>query len=212
MLKLAALTSLLKSAPIVPVLTVARISDAAPLARALVAGGITAAEITLRTDAALDAIRAMKQAAPDLAVGAGTVLTEGDVSAVERAGADFIVTPGTSPALIAALLQTDLIVIPGISSASEAMARLEEGFGVQKFFPAEAAGGAPFLKSLAGPLPQIRFMPTGGISAATAPTYLALPNVVAIGGSWIASNADIAAADWAGITARAAAACRLATA
>ncbi|MEM9226190.1 MAG: bifunctional 4-hydroxy-2-oxoglutarate aldolase/2-dehydro-3-deoxy-phosphogluconate aldolase [Pseudomonadota bacterium] len=197
------------SAPIVPVITIEDVAHAGPLAAALKAGGLCSAEITLRTPAGLEAISQMKKAEPSLLVGAGTVLSEGDVDAAVKAGADFLVTPGAGPELLEALGQLDGVILPGVSTASEAMTRFEQGYGVLKFFPAEAAGGAPFLKSLAGPLPHIDFMPTGGVKPDNAGAYLSLPNVIAAGGSWIASTADMAAGDWAGIEAKARAASQL---
>ncbi|WP_084418204.1 bifunctional 4-hydroxy-2-oxoglutarate aldolase/2-dehydro-3-deoxy-phosphogluconate aldolase [Henriciella litoralis] len=187
-------------APIVPVLTVQDVAYAAPLADALIKGGLTSVEVTLRTPAALEVIRIMGDMDNDLLVGAGTIISEGDVDAALKAGSDFLVTPGTSPLLLEALSNHDGVILPGISSASEAMARFDEGYGVMKFFPAEASGGASFLKSLAGPLPHMDFMPTGGITPKNAADYLALPNVIAIGGSWIATPADMANGDWDAIT------------
>lgn len=187
-------------APIVPVLTVETVEEAAPLADALMRGGLTTLEVTLRTPAALEALTEMKSAAPDLLVGAGTILSEGDIDAAMKAGADFLVTPGLSPSLAAAVIEQDTVTLPGVSTASEAMTRFDEGFAFLKFFPAEAAGGVPFLKSLAGPLSHLDFMPTGGITAALAKTYLSLPNVPAIGGSWMAPTADVEARAWDKIT------------
>lgn len=203
MIDFATFRNALANAPIVPVLTVEAVEYAAPLAAALKAGGLASAEITMRSAVALEVIDEMKRAEPSLLVGAGTVLTEGDVDAALKAGSDFLVTPGTSPDLRKALAYHNGVVIPGISTASEAMARFEEGFGVLKFFPAEATGGANFLKSLSGPLPHIDFMPTGGLKPHNVGDYLALPNVIAAGGTWIASSADMAAGDWAGIETRA---------
>ena len=205
-----ALRSALHRAPVVPVLTVQDAETAGPLAEALARGGLTAIEVTLRTPAALDAIKEMKRAAPSLLVGAGTILSEGDVDAAAKAGADFLVTPGLSPALASALIERDLIALPGVSTASEAMARFEEGFALLKFFPAEAAGGLAFLKALNGPLPHLDFMPTGGITPQSAPDYLAMPNVLAVGGSWIASGSDIAKSDWVAIEDKAHAAAAMA--
>jgi 2-dehydro-3-deoxyphosphogluconate aldolase/(4S)-4-hydroxy-2-oxoglutarate aldolase len=166
-------------------------------------------EVTLRTPAALDAIVAMRAAAPGLAVGAGTLLTPADVDAAVAAGADFLVSPGTTPALAQAFLASGLPSLPGVATASEAIARRAEGFAELKFFPAEAIGGTALLKSWLGPLPDLAFCPTGGISPAKATDYLALANVACIGGSWIASEASMDAQDWAGIEARAAAAAGL---
>ena len=203
MISFATFRNALAGAPIVPVLTVEKVEHAAPLANALIAGGLSSAEITLRTPAGLAVIAEMKQAEPSLLVGAGTVLTEGDVDAALKAGSDFLVTPGTSPDLLKALTDHDGVILPGVSTASEAMARFEEGYGVLKFFPAEAAGGASFLKALSGPLPHIDFMPTGGLKPHNAGDYLALPNVIAAGGTWIAPADDMAAGDWGAIEARA---------
>lgn len=192
-----------RHAGVVPVLTVDDAASAVSLARALTAGGLDVMEITLRTSAALDAISAIAASDVDCLIGAGTIVTEGDVDAAGKAGAQFLVTPGTPGSLVPSLLDYPGPVIPGVSTVGEAMTLHEAGFGVLKFFPAEPAGGAPFLKALAGPLPDIMFMPTGGIRPATFGAYLALPNVLAVGGSWIASAADMSAGHWADIEARA---------
>ncbi len=199
MINLATFREALHGAPIVPVLTVTQVEHAAPLASTLMKGGLRSAEVTLRTPIALKVIEEMKQAEPDLIVGAGTICSEGDVDAALKAGADFLVSPGTAPELLKALAYHDGVILPGVATASEAMARFEEGFGVQKFFPAEASGGANFLSSLAGPLPHIDFMPTGVVKPHNAPDYLRLPNVIAAGGTWIASPQEMEAGDWAGI-------------
>ncbi|RIJ16074.1 bifunctional 4-hydroxy-2-oxoglutarate aldolase/2-dehydro-3-deoxy-phosphogluconate aldolase [Henriciella mobilis] len=193
----------IEKAPIVPVLTVYEADHAEPLAEALAKGGLTAVEVTLRTPAALDVIRIMGEAQPDLLVGAGTIISEGDVDAALKAGSDFLVTPGTSPLLLDALGNHDGVILPGVSTTSEAMARFDEGYGVMKFFPAEAAGGANFLKSLSGPLPHMDFMPTGGITPRNAGDYLSLPNVIAVGGSWLATKDEMAKGDWAAIVEKA---------
>lgn len=203
MIDTASLAARARKAGIVPVLTVRDAGAAVPLARALAAGGLDVLEITLRTEAALKAIRAIADSNVDCIIGAGTILSEGDVDAAYKAGAQFLVTPGTPASLVPALLAFDGPVLPGVSTASEAMARYEDGFAVQKFFPAEPAGGAPFLKGLQGPLPGISFMPTGGIRADTMGAYLALRNVVAVGGSWIATDEDIEACNWGAIEAQA---------
>ncbi|MEQ9526937.1 MAG: bifunctional 4-hydroxy-2-oxoglutarate aldolase/2-dehydro-3-deoxy-phosphogluconate aldolase [Parvibaculaceae bacterium] len=203
MKNMTAFRSAIEAAPIVPVLTVFDEDHAEPLAEALIKGGITSAEITLRTPAALEVIRRMSDAFKDFLVGAGTIISEGDVDAALKAGSDFLVTPGTSPLLLEALGNHDGIILPGVATASEAMARFDEGYGVMKFFPAEAAGGANFLKSLAGPLPHMDFMPTGGITPKNATDYLSLPNVIAVGGSWIATKDEMAKGDWAAITEKA---------
>lgn len=193
--------SRLRTARIVPVLTIDRIEDAEPMALALKAGGLAALEVTLRTPAALEAIAVMKAATPDLLVGAGTILSEGDIDAALLAGADFLVSPGASPSLIAALLDRDTISIPGVATPTEAMTRFDEGFDILKLFPAVPVGGVKLLKSIAGPMPHLDFMPTGGISAETAPDFLALPSVVAVGGSWLTPKQSVEAGDWQQITA-----------
>ncbi len=194
---------LLKSAKIIPVLELERLEDAGPLARALFAGGLKVVELTLRTSAAIAGIGAMRKAAPGLAVGMGSIRTAEDVARSIDAGAEFLVSPGASPALLAAMAKSGANALPGIASVSEAMTAAEAGFTAMKFFPAEAVGGVPFLKSIAGPLPSIRFCPTGGISADRAPAYLQLPNVLCIGGSWIATREHIANRDWSAIEANA---------
>ena len=199
----------IEKAPIVPVLTVYEADHAEPLAEALVRGGLSSVEITLRTPAALEVIRRMGAVSDELIVGAGTIISEGDVDAALKAGSDFLVTPGMSPLLLDALSSHGGIILPGIATASEAMARFDEGFGVMKFFPAEAAGGAKFLKSLAGPLPHMDFMPTGGITPQNAADYLSLPNVIAVGGSWIATREEMAAGDWDAVAQKAADAVRI---
>ena len=187
------------AAPVIPVLTIDRVEDAQPLARALVAGGLPALEITLRTDAALEAIAAIAEVEGAM-VGVGTLLTPAQVQDAKAAGAIFGVSPGATPSLIAATLEFDLPLLPGAATATEAMRLLEQGFIFQKFFPAEAAGGAPALGSMAGPLPQITFCPTGGVTPENAKTYLALPNTLCVGGSWIAPKALVAAGAWGEIT------------
>ncbi|MEC7290247.1 MAG: bifunctional 4-hydroxy-2-oxoglutarate aldolase/2-dehydro-3-deoxy-phosphogluconate aldolase [Pseudomonadota bacterium] len=202
MINFATFREALHGAPIVPVLTVPAVEHAAPLATALIEGGLRSAEVTLRTPVGLKVIEEMKNAQPDLIVGAGTICSEGDVDAALKAGADFLVSPGASPDLLKALSAHDGVILPGVATASEAMTRFEEGFGVQKFFPAEASGGANFLKSLAGPLPHIDFMPTGGVKPHNAMDYLSLPNVIAAGGTWIALPEEMDAGDWTGIEAK----------
>lgn len=186
-------------APVVPVLVVEDISHARPLAEALVAGGLPALEVTLRTPCALEAIRRMAEV-PGGQVGAGTLLTRADVKAAKDAGATFGVSPGATPALIDAACEFGLPLLPGAVTATEIMALLEKGYTVQKFFPAEQSGGAAFLKSIGGPLPQVSFCPTGGIGLKTAPDYLSLGNILCVGGSWIAPRDAMAAGDWARIT------------
>ena len=195
-------------APVVPVLVIDRVEDAAPLARALVAGGLPALEVTLRTPAALDAIRAMAQV-PGGVVGAGTLLTPEDVRAAKAAGATFGVSPGATDRLLAACAEADLPLLPGAATATEVMALLEKGYTVQKFFPAEASGGAPALASIGAPIPQVRFCPTGGIGPKNVADYLSLANVMCVGGSWVAPKDRIAAGDWAAVTALASGAAAL---
>ncbi len=187
-------------APVVPVLVIDDLAHAAPLAQALVAGGLPALEVTLRTPCALDAIRAMSQV-PGGVVGAGTLLTPADVKAAKAAGATFGVSPGATDRLIAACEEEGLPLLPGAATASEIMVLLEKGYTVQKFFPAEQAGGAAYLKSIGSPIPQVKFCPTGGISLKIAPDYLSLKNILCVGGSWVAPKDAMAKGDWATITA-----------
>lgn len=187
------------AAPVIPVLTIDRVEDAQPLARALVAGGLPALEITLRTAAAMEAIAAVSEVEGAMA-GVGTLLTAAQIRDAKSAGATFGVSPGATHSLIEAAREYDLPLLPGAATATEAMRLLEQGFVFQKFFPAEAAGGAPALGSMAGPLPQITFCPTGGVTPENAKTYLALPNTRCVGGSWIAPKALIDAGDWDQIT------------
>ncbi|MEU9985452.1 bifunctional 4-hydroxy-2-oxoglutarate aldolase/2-dehydro-3-deoxy-phosphogluconate aldolase [Streptomyces sp. NPDC048045] len=189
--------SVLDLAPVVPVVVVPDAAVAVPLARALVAGGLPAIEVTLRTPAALDAIRAIADEVPDAVVGAGTVITPEQVARCVAAGARFLVSPGWTVALLEAMRGSGVPFLPGVSTTSEVVALLERGVREMKFFPAQAAGGTAYLKSLAGPLPQARFCPTGGIGPATAPEYLSLPNVGCVGGSWMAPADAVAAGDWA---------------
>ncbi|MFJ6928322.1 bifunctional 4-hydroxy-2-oxoglutarate aldolase/2-dehydro-3-deoxy-phosphogluconate aldolase [Streptomyces nigra] len=191
------MTSVLDLAPVVPVVVVDDPSDAVPLARALVAGGLRAIEVTLRTPGALDAIRAVADAVPEAVVGAGTVLTPEQVTRSVEAGARFLVSPGWTHSLLDAMRASGVPYLPGVSTASEVLALLERGVRELKFFPAEAAGGTAYLKSLYGPLPQVRFCPTGGIGPGSAPDYLALPNVACVGGSWMLPADAVAARDWA---------------
>jgi len=186
----------LDGVPVIPVLEFASVDEALHVCEALVAGGLPVLEITLRTPVALDAIRAVAAALPQACVGAGTVLNAGQLKAVREAGAQFAVSPGLTPALAVAAQGEGIALLPGVATASEAMAALEAGFSFLKFFPAEAAGGVPMLKSLYGPFGQLRFCPTGGINAAKAPDYLALPNVVCVGGSWVVPKDAVAAGDW----------------
>jgi 2-dehydro-3-deoxyphosphogluconate aldolase/(4S)-4-hydroxy-2-oxoglutarate aldolase len=186
----------LSRAPVVPVLSIARVEDAVPLARALVDGGLPVLEVTLRTDAAIGAIRAIHEQVPGASVGAGTVLSARDLSAIEAAGAGFAISPGATDALYAAASDARIPLLPGIATASELMHGLELGYQRFKFFPAESSGGIAALKSFAGPFAQAKFCPTGGIDAAKAPAYLALPNVITVGGSWMVPADALAAGDW----------------
>lgn len=195
--------------PVIPVVTLENARDVAPLARALLAGGVRIVEITLRTRAALDAIRAVASEVPDVIVGAGTVLAPPDIAQAVDAGARFLVTPGTPASLASALRDAPVPVLPGCATVSEAMTLAALGFSVLKFFPAEPSGGVRWLRSVAEPLPHIRFCPTGGVNGDNAAAYLALRNVIAVGGSWIAPAQAIAAGDFKAITARAAAALSL---
>lgn len=189
-------------APVIPVIVIRDAARAADLARALVSGGLPVLEVTLRSDAALDAIRAMAGVEGG-EVGAGTVLTPDDAKRARDAGAKFAVSPGLTDRLIAACEDLELPLLPGAVTASEVMRAADAGFDMLKFFPAEAVGGAPVLKSLAGPLPKVSFCPTGGVSPGNAGSYLSLPNVVCVGGSWIPTDADVAAGNWSAIEDRA---------
>jgi 2-dehydro-3-deoxyphosphogluconate aldolase/(4S)-4-hydroxy-2-oxoglutarate aldolase len=177
--------SLLDISPVVPVVVIDDRATAVPIAQALLSGGVGIIEVTLRTRAALGAIERIAAEVPGIVVGAGTVTTPELAAAAARAGARFLVTPGSTDRVLDAAAATGLPTLPGAATVSEAMRLAERGFTELKFFPAEAAGGVPYLKSIAGPLPDLRFCPTGGISAATAPTYLALRNVGCVGGSWL---------------------------
>jgi len=195
------LETTMRLAPVIPVVVIEDARSAVPMARALVAGGIPAIEVTLRTPAALEAIRAIAAEVEGAVVGVGTVLSREDLHAAERAGARFAVSPGVSPGLLAAAEDCALPLLPGAATASELMALLERGYRHLKFFPAVPAGGAKLLAAWAGPLPQLRFCPTGGISLASAPDFLALKNVLCVGGSWLTPADKLAAGDWAGIEA-----------
>jgi 2-dehydro-3-deoxyphosphogluconate aldolase/(4S)-4-hydroxy-2-oxoglutarate aldolase len=183
-------------APVIPVLTIERVEDALPLCRALVDNGLPVLEVTLRTACALEAIAVLARELPDACVGAGTVLSAADLARVAGAGAAFAISPGATDALYAAAKAGDTPLIPGIATASELMRGLEHGWRRFKFFPAEASGGTAALKGFAGPLPMARFCPTGGIDAAKAPAYLALPNVACVGGSWMLPGDALQARDW----------------
>lgn len=194
---------ILKLGPVMPVIVIDSADQAEPLADALLAGGIRTAEITLRTPAAIKAIEKMARNCPDITVGAGTVRTARDAQIAADAGSRFVVSPGTTSSILEGCQSAGLPLLPGAASVSEMMALAEQGYSVQKFFPANAAGGISFIKSLSSPLPDLTFCPTGGITEITAPDWLALPNIVCVGGSWIAPQALIESGDFAKITNRA---------
>ncbi len=193
------LAEILALAPVIPVVIVDDVRHAVPMARALVAGGIRSIEVTLRTDAALEAIRAIAAEVEGAVVGVGTVLDATQLEAARQAGARFAVSPGMSPYLLDAAEDNALPLLPGAATASEAMSLLERGYRHQKFFPAVPAGGYTLLGAWASPLPQIRFCPTGGISLTNAADFLALRNVICVGGSWLTPADKLAASDWAAI-------------
>jgi 2-dehydro-3-deoxyphosphogluconate aldolase/(4S)-4-hydroxy-2-oxoglutarate aldolase len=195
------LAVLLRQATVIPVLTIERLDDAVPLARALVAGGVRVLEVTLRTPVAIEAAKAIIAEVPDAIVGIGTILNADDLARAEGVGARFGISPGATPELLKAASESGLPFAPGIATASELMQALAHGFGLVKFFPAEQSGGIKALRALAGPFPDARFCPTGGIGEANAAAWLAEPNVVAVGGSWLCSAVDIRSGNWAGITA-----------
>jgi 2-dehydro-3-deoxyphosphogluconate aldolase/(4S)-4-hydroxy-2-oxoglutarate aldolase len=203
------LESLLRRAPVVPVVIIDDVKHAVPLARALVAGGLPLIEVTLRTPAGLDCIRAIAQEVPEAVAGAGTILNARDFENAVAAGAQFAVSPGTTDALLDAVQDHEVKLLPGIATASEAMRLIARGYQFAKCYPAEQSGGAAFLSAIASPLPQLRFCPTGGVTLANAPSYLKLPNVICVGGSWMVNRATIAAEDWSAITEAAAQAAAL---
>lgn len=182
--------------PVIPVIVIDDPDQAVPLATALYRGGLKVLEVTLRTEYGLQAIADIGQALPDAVVGAGTVITSDDVKNARQAGARFLVSPGCTPRLLASAQAEDIALLPGVNTPSEAMLLLEQGLRHLKFFPAEAAGGVAMLKSIAGPLPQLRFCPTGGINPQNAASYLDLPNVACVGGTWMLDKRAIAAGDW----------------
>lgn len=194
------IAAILARTPVVPVVTIDHLDQAVPLANALIEGGLTVIEVTLRTPVALAAIAEIHRKAPLAVVGAGTVLTPEQLERAEEAGAAFAVAPGHAPRLLAGALTSGVPLLPGAVTASEMMRLLEEGYSYQKFFPAEPAGGVAVLKAVAAPLPEIRFCPTGGIDEAKAPSYLALSNVICVGGSWMLPKDLVAAHDWRGIS------------
>ncbi|WLT31691.1 bifunctional 4-hydroxy-2-oxoglutarate aldolase/2-dehydro-3-deoxy-phosphogluconate aldolase [Geothrix sp. PMB-07] len=190
------LEHMLQASPVLPVIALERLDQALPLAEALLEGGLSALEITLRTPVGLDAIRLISHRFPGARVGAGTVTTPEALRQVEEAGAAFAVSPGLTPALIAAARESSIPLLPGVMSPSEVMATVEAGFRLLKLFPAEQVGGVGMLKALAGPFPGLRFCPTGGVTPESAPAYLSLPNVICVGGSWLTPKASLDAGDW----------------
>jgi 2-dehydro-3-deoxyphosphogluconate aldolase/(4S)-4-hydroxy-2-oxoglutarate aldolase len=195
------LATLFTQATIIPVLTIERVEDAVPLARALVAGGVRVLEVTLRTPVAIEAAKAIMAHVPEAIVGIGTILNGDDLARAEDVGAQFGISPGATPELLKAAAASGLPFAPGIATASELMQALAHGFDLAKFFPAEQSGGIKALRALAGPFPDARFCPTGGIGEANAAAWLAEPNVVAVGGSWLCPATDIRSGNWSGITA-----------
>ena len=195
------LAALFEQATIIPVLTIERLEDTVPLAKALVAGGVRTLEITLRTPVAIESAKAIMAHVPEAVVGIGTILNADDLARAEGIGARFGISPGATPDLLKAAAASALPFAPGIATASELMLGLSHGFNLVKFFPAEQSGGINALRALAGPFPDVRFCPTGGIAEANAASWLAEPNVVAVGGSWLCPAADIRSGNWAGITA-----------
>ncbi|QNM98451.1 bifunctional 4-hydroxy-2-oxoglutarate aldolase/2-dehydro-3-deoxy-phosphogluconate aldolase [Chitinimonas koreensis] len=191
---------IMRASPVMPVIVIDRVEDAVPLAQALVAGGIRVLEVTLRTAAALDSIRAIAAAVPEAIVGVGTVTRPAQFAEVKAAGAVFAVTPGLTEELAAAARAADMPLLPGVMTPSEVIAALGWGFDAMKLFPAEQAGGIGMLKALGGPLAEVLFCPTGGVSLESAPKFLALPNVGCVGGSWLVPKDRVAAGDWAAIT------------
>ncbi|MCP3909174.1 MAG: bifunctional 4-hydroxy-2-oxoglutarate aldolase/2-dehydro-3-deoxy-phosphogluconate aldolase [Oceanicoccus sp.] len=195
---------IMQTSPVIPVIVIDHLEDAVPMAQALVNGGLKVLEVTLRTEHGLAAIAEIKQQVPEAIVGAGTVITPEDLAASVAAGAEFLVSPGSTQALVDAALAQSVPLLPGVATPSEAMSLLAHGITYMKFFPAQAAGGIPMLKSIAGPLPQIKFCPTGGVSEVNAADFLALDNVLCVGGTWMLSEFDIATKNWAVIEQKAA--------
>jgi 2-dehydro-3-deoxyphosphogluconate aldolase / (4S)-4-hydroxy-2-oxoglutarate aldolase len=193
--------ALLKSAVVIPVLTIERLEHAVPLARALVAGGVRVLEVTLRTPVAIEAAKAIMANVPEAVVGIGTILNADDLARAKALGASFGISPGATPDLLKAAAASGLPFAPGIATASEVMQALAHGFNLLKFFPGEQSGGIRAIRALAGPFPDVRFCPTGGIGEANAAAWLAEPNVVAVGGSWLCPASDIRSGNWDGITA-----------
>ena len=190
------MVDILENSPVIPVVAIENPQDAVPLAEALLRGGINAIEVTLRTPRALEAIELIKKNCPAMVMGVGTIMKPTDILASEVAGADFLVSPGLPPDLLEAFQRTELLVLPGTATPTEAMRAYDAGFHRVKLFPAEAVGGIPILKSINGPMPQIKFMPTGGVNIGNLTQYLELPNVFSVGGTWIARQNDITGKNW----------------
>jgi Entner-Doudoroff aldolase len=188
--------TVLDLSPVIPVVVLKNVDHAVPLARALLSGGVRVIEVTLRSEAALPAVERIAAEVPEMVVGAGTLTSPGQVADAVAAGAQFLVSPGSTPTLLDAMAASGLPYLPGVSTVSEVLSVLERGVTEMKFFPAEAAGGRAYLKAIAGPLPQVRFCPTGGITPLTAPGYLSLPNVGCVGGSWLAPTDAVVTGDW----------------
>jgi 2-dehydro-3-deoxyphosphogluconate aldolase / (4S)-4-hydroxy-2-oxoglutarate aldolase len=193
-------TSVLHVSPVIPVVTIADPQHAVPVARALVEGGVGIIELTLRTDSALESLKRIANEVPDILVGAGTILTPAQADDALSAGAQFLVSPGVTPTLLDHMLQLDIPVLPGVATVGEVMAVLERGLTEMKFFPAGPAGGPDYLAAIGAPVPAVQFCPTGGISLASAPEYLALPNVTCVGGSWLTPRSAVEGEDWQQIT------------
>jgi len=193
-------SGVLHVSPVIPVVTIDDPQDAVPLARALVAGGVGIIELTLRTDSALTSLKLIAEEVPDILIGAGTILTPQQADGAVQAGARFLVSPGVTPALLTSMLSLDVPVLPGVATVGEVMAVLEAGLDAMKFFPAGPAGGPSYLAAIGAPIPHVQFCPTGGISLASAPDYLNLPNVACVGGSWLTPADAVAAKDWGRIT------------
>ncbi|MFC9772140.1 MULTISPECIES: bifunctional 4-hydroxy-2-oxoglutarate aldolase/2-dehydro-3-deoxy-phosphogluconate aldolase [unclassified Pseudarthrobacter] len=196
--------------PVIPVVTIDDPQDAVPLARALVGGGVKIIELTLRTASALTSLKLIAEEVPEILVGAGTILTPQQADDAVAAGAQFLVSPGVTPALLTSMLRLDVPVLPGVATVGEVLAVLEQGLDTMKFFPAGPAGGPKYLAAIGAPVPHVQFCPTGGISLATAPDYLKLPNVACVGGSWLTPADAVATKDWARITTLASGAAALA--
>ena len=193
-------TSILHVSPVIPVVTIDDPRHAVPVARALADGGVRIIELTLRTESALTSLKLIADEVPDIAVGAGTILSPGQADAAVAAGAGFLVSPGVTPGLLAHMLALGIPVLPGVATVGEVMMVLEHGLTAMKFFPAGPAGGPKYLAAIGAPIPQVQFCPTGGISLESAPDYLALPNVSCVGGSWLTPKSALENGDWEQIT------------